>query len=82
MNDRLRQLVEEWLFREDLKQAQLARRARMAQETLSRILLGKQKPGTKVLRRLEMAMKLEVGTLVELVLQGELPLKEANDGHH
>lgn len=63
MTRSLAERVEEWLFREDLKQSQLARRARLAEATLSRVLAGKQTAGPRVLRKLERAMDLEIGAL-------------------
>ena len=81
MSTPLADFIEDWLFREDLRQSQLARRARLAGETLSRIMNGKQKAGPKVLRQLERAMRLERGKLLELVSQTALLLEEGSNGH-
>jgi len=62
----LRTFIDQWLFRADLRQGQLARRARISEATLARVKQGKQKAGDKVLQRLEMAMNLAPGTLVAL----------------
>jgi hypothetical protein len=68
----LSRLIDEWLFREDLRQGQLARRARISESTLCRVKAGKQRAGTRVLHRLEMAMSLPAGTLTALQDQLEL----------
>ena len=73
----LRTFIDQWLFQADLRQGQLARRARISEATLARVKQGKQKAGDKVLQRLETAMGLADGTLVALrdqtqaVSQGE-----------
>lgn len=70
MNEKLAHFIEDWLLGQDLKQAQLARRAAMAPETLCRVMKGTQHPGPKLLRRLEFSMGLDRGVLASLVDEG------------
>lgn len=71
MNKTVPQVIEEWLIKEDRTQIHLARKAGLAQGTLTRVMTGKQRPGPRVLRRLELAMGLPTGTLQSLQAQPE-----------
>jgi transcriptional regulator with XRE-family HTH domain len=75
-NSSLRHIIDQWLFEADLRQGQLARRARISEATLARVKAGKQRAGTRVLHRLEMAMSLPAGTLTALQDQLELGAQE------
>ena len=75
------EIIQDWLFREDRTQAQLARMAKVNVAVLSRIMTGKQIPGPKVCRRLEMAMNLERGALFAIQAQAPLPIGESPNGH-
>ena len=57
-------VAREWLFENDLSQAQLARRARISEDHLSQCLNGHRLPGPKTLTALERAMGLEHGSLI------------------
>ena len=73
-------IIQEWLFREDRQQVQLARRAKIAPATLSRILAGKQVGGHKALRRLELAMGLPPGHLEAVQAQQKLQMNNGAGG--
>lgn len=74
MQTALVEVIEDWLFKEQRSRAQLTRIAGIGEAMLSRVMKGKQKPSAHMLKRLELAMGLPLGTLVALQAQAPLPL--------
>lgn len=68
MSKTVPEVIERHLLQEDRSQAQLARRAGISAKSISRLMNGAP-AGKKVCRRLEMAMGLPPGTLIELQAQ-------------
>ncbi len=55
--------IREWLVRNERTQAWLARKADMSETQLHHLITCKHKAGPKTLRRLEVAMSLEIGSM-------------------
>lgn len=73
--------LKKWLLEHERSQAWVARKAGMSDSQLNHYLAGRHKAGVKVLRRLEMAMDMDPGTLTALRSQATLPIEEATSGN-
>ena len=73
--------VKTWLAEHERTQAWLARKAVMSDSQLNHLLMGRHKPGNRILVRLERAMEVEPGTLTALRLQATLLMQETGNGN-
>ena len=77
-----KQVVLEWLEREERSQSWLSRKAGLNPNYLSAILNDIRHAGPRALGKLEKAMDLPVGTLVALQSQTQLPMEEVSSNGH
>ena len=61
----IKQMIREWCTEHERSLAYLARKAGMSDSQLNHILAGRRNAGIKVLTRLEMAMGVVPGTLIQ-----------------